>query len=106
MGAGPPRGAGGGVRMLPCVLLPLRAQAHWHLQLGRVGRQVLGEKRLARGSRGVCVCGGANLISLQVWVLVRLLFTSPLNHTGWGLPATQPTLSSMYGDPQATLSPA
>ena len=57
MGAGPPRGAGGGVRMLPCVLLPLRAQAHWHLQLGRVGRQVLGEKRLARGSRGVCVEG-------------------------------------------------
>ena len=29
----------------------------------------------------VCVGGGANLIPLQVWVLVRLLFTSPLNHT-------------------------
>lgn len=31
------KGAVVGVRMLPCVLLPLRAQAHWHLQLGRVG---------------------------------------------------------------------
>ena len=44
--------------MLPCVLLPFRAQAHWHLQPGRVGRQVLGEKRLACGSRerqeGMC----------------------------------------------------
>lgn len=45
MDAGPARGVlVGGMRTLQCVLLPLRAQAHWPLRLGRVGRQVLGRK--------------------------------------------------------------
>ena len=45
MGAGPARGVlVGGMRTLQCVLLPLSAQAHWPLWLGRVGRQVLGKK--------------------------------------------------------------
>lgn len=48
---------------------------------------------------------GGDRILLQVWVLVRLLFTSPLDPIDSGL-TPQPPLSSTHGDPQAILSPS
>lgn len=76
MGAGPQRGVPvGGMRMLLCGLLPLRAQARGHLQLGRAGQQVLGKKAwhvAAEVCELVCECvsggeGGTNLIPFQLW---------------------------------------
>lgn len=88
-----------------CVLLPLRAPAHQHQQLESAGLRVLGKSSWHVAAE-VCVAGwrwGANLIPLQMWVLVRLLFTSLSGRTG--LTAQLP-LSSMCGDPQAIASPS
>lgn len=49
--------------------------------------------------------GGTNVLPLQVQVLFRFFFTSPLDPTDSGL-SPQPPLSCMAGDPQAILSPS
>lgn len=90
-----------------CVLLPLRAQAHWHLQLGS-GAAGVRKKRRAHGARGMCGWwwrGGGIGSPSRCGSLSGSHLPAPWIPQTQVLPP-QPPLSSTHGDPQAILSPS